>query len=224
MSAFSCEHLREVCLADARWTEEKERTDRALGVSHKRAAAAKSTRNRLNRGSLADNDFAKRFLHAEKLLCRRSVHLLDWNAAHRRDGFGDIFFSRFDDLLGVGLLPLLERLLELCGRKLYRLAVTRRRIEVACLHSRVLLALQRVNRLLPGSERLGPCGRTHPEARTCLVHRVDRLVYFGAMPFKICIVSATVGSSTCTDWKRRSSAASFSMDLWYSLSVVAPTH
>ena len=48
--------------------------------------------------------------------------------------------------------------------------------------------------------------------------------YFGAMPLRISTVSATVGSSTCTDWNLRSSAASFSIDLWYSFNVVAPTH
>jgi len=37
------------------------------------------------------------------------------------------------------------------------------------------------------------------------------------------MVSSTVGSLTSTGWKRRSSAASFSMYLRYSLSVVAPT-
>ena len=37
------------------------------------------------------------------------------------------------------------------------------------------------------------------------------------------IVSSTVGSPTITGWKRRSSAASFSMCLRYSSSVVAPT-
>src|SRR4051795_7112550 len=37
------------------------------------------------------------------------------------------------------------------------------------------------------------------------------------------IVSSTLGSSTYTGWKRRSSAASFSMCLRYSSSVVAPT-
>ena len=36
------------------------------------------------------------------------------------------------------------------------------------------------------------------------------------------MVSSTVGSSTCTGWKRRSSAASFSIYLRYSSSVVAP--
>ncbi len=36
------------------------------------------------------------------------------------------------------------------------------------------------------------------------------------------IVSSTVGSPTITGWKRRSSAASFSMCLRYSSSVVAP--
>ena len=44
------------------------------------------------------------------------------------------------------------------------------------------------------------------------------------MPFRISIVSSTDGSSTRTVWKRRSSAASFSMNFRYSLSVVAPTH
>ena len=38
------------------------------------------------------------------------------------------------------------------------------------------------------------------------------------------IVSSTDGGSTFTDWKRRSSALSFSMYLRYSLSVVAPMH
>ena len=37
------------------------------------------------------------------------------------------------------------------------------------------------------------------------------------------MVSSTDGSSTSTFWKRRSSAASFSMYLRYSSSVVAPT-
>src|SRR5438067_9277764 len=37
------------------------------------------------------------------------------------------------------------------------------------------------------------------------------------------MVSSTVGSSTITCWKRRSSAASFSRYLRYSSSVVAPT-
>ena len=36
------------------------------------------------------------------------------------------------------------------------------------------------------------------------------------------MVSSTVGSPTKTGWKRRSSAASFSMCLRYSSSVVAP--
>jgi hypothetical protein len=36
------------------------------------------------------------------------------------------------------------------------------------------------------------------------------------------MVSSTLGSPTVTGWKRRSSAASFSMYFWYSLSVVAP--
>ena len=38
------------------------------------------------------------------------------------------------------------------------------------------------------------------------------------------MVSSTVGSGTCTGWKRRSRAASFSMCLRYSSSVVAPMH
>ena len=42
------------------------------------------------------------------------------------------------------------------------------------------------------------------------------------MPFRISIVSSSVGSSTMTGWKRRSSAASRSMYLRYSSSVVAP--
>ncbi len=37
------------------------------------------------------------------------------------------------------------------------------------------------------------------------------------------IVASTDGSPTCTGWNRRSSAASFSMCLRYSSSVVAPT-
>ena len=46
--------------------------------------------------------------------------------------------------------------------------------------------------------------------------------YFSFNP-RIAIVSATDGSPTKTGWKRRSSAASFSMCLRYSSSVVAPT-
>src|SRR5438552_19100525 len=38
------------------------------------------------------------------------------------------------------------------------------------------------------------------------------------------MVSSTVGGSTITVWKRRSSAPSFSMYLRYSLRVEAPTH
>ena len=37
-------------------------------------------------------------------------------------------------------------------------------------------------------------------------------------------MSSTVGSSTSTGWKRRASAASFSIATRYSSSVVAPTH
>ena len=48
--------------------------------------------------------------------------------------------------------------------------------------------------------------------------------YFGRRPLRISIASSTLGASTFTCWKRRSSAASFSMYLRYSLSVVAPTH
>jgi hypothetical protein len=44
------------------------------------------------------------------------------------------------------------------------------------------------------------------------------------MPCRMSIVSSSVGWSTNTGWKRRSSAASFSMYLRYSLSVVAPMH
>ena len=47
--------------------------------------------------------------------------------------------------------------------------------------------------------------------------------YFSFSPRRIAIVSATDGSPTKTGWKRRSSAASFSMCLRYSSSVVAPT-
>jgi hypothetical protein len=46
--------------------------------------------------------------------------------------------------------------------------------------------------------------------------------YFSRRPRRIEIVSSTEGSSTTTGWKRRSSAASFSMYLRYSSSVVAP--
>ena len=42
------------------------------------------------------------------------------------------------------------------------------------------------------------------------------------MPARIWMVSSTEGSPTCTCWKRRSRAASFSMCFLYSLSVVAP--
>ena len=44
------------------------------------------------------------------------------------------------------------------------------------------------------------------------------------MPLRMSTVSTTLGASTLTVWKRRSRAASFSMYLRYSLSVVAPTH
>src|SRR5438876_582398 len=43
-------------------------------------------------------------------------------------------------------------------------------------------------------------------------------------PFRISIVSSTVGGSTITVWKRRSSAPSFSMYFRYSFRVDAPTH
>ena len=46
--------------------------------------------------------------------------------------------------------------------------------------------------------------------------------YFSLRPRRIEIVSSTVGSPTNTGWKRRASAASFSMCLRYSSSVVAP--
>mmetsp|Transcript_7070 Transcript_7070/g.20612 ORF Transcript_7070/g.20612 Transcript_7070/m.20612 type:complete len:493 (-) Transcript_7070:155-1633(-) len=48
--------------------------------------------------------------------------------------------------------------------------------------------------------------------------------YFGLRPVSMEAVSATDGSSTLTAWKRRSSAASFSMYLRYSAIVVAPMH
>ena len=47
--------------------------------------------------------------------------------------------------------------------------------------------------------------------------------YFSLMPRRIEIVSSTVGSLTKTGWNRRASAASFSICLRYSSSVVAPT-
>src|SRR5271157_2597747 len=46
--------------------------------------------------------------------------------------------------------------------------------------------------------------------------------YFSRSPRRIAMVSSTFGSPTNTIWKRRSSAASFSMYLRYSFSVVAP--
>ena len=46
--------------------------------------------------------------------------------------------------------------------------------------------------------------------------------YLSRSPLSISTVSSTEGSSTCTGWKRRSSAASFSMYLRYSFIVVAP--
>ena len=47
--------------------------------------------------------------------------------------------------------------------------------------------------------------------------------YFSRRPFKISSVASWLGSPTVTGWKRRSSAASFSMYLRYSFKVVAPT-
>ena len=47
--------------------------------------------------------------------------------------------------------------------------------------------------------------------------------YRSLRPRKIEIVSSTLGASTMIGWKRRSSAASFSMCLRYSVSVVAPS-
>src|SRR5215212_4216208 len=47
--------------------------------------------------------------------------------------------------------------------------------------------------------------------------------YRSLRPKRIATVSSTVGSSTSTGWKRRSSAGSFSTCLRYSSSVVAPT-
>ncbi len=46
--------------------------------------------------------------------------------------------------------------------------------------------------------------------------------YLSLSPLKIEIVSSTVGSSTFTGWKRRSSAGSFSIYFLYSFTVVAP--
>ena len=46
--------------------------------------------------------------------------------------------------------------------------------------------------------------------------------YQSLRPWRVSIVSSTVGSRTNTGWKRRSSAGSFSMFLRYSSSVVAP--
>src|SRR5207248_1789357 len=46
--------------------------------------------------------------------------------------------------------------------------------------------------------------------------------YRSFSPRRMATVSATLGSPTITGWKRRSSAASFSMCLRYSSSVVAP--
>ena len=46
--------------------------------------------------------------------------------------------------------------------------------------------------------------------------------YRSFSPRRIAMVSSTLGSPTKTIWKRRSSAASFSMYLRYSFSVVAP--
>ena len=56
--------------------------------------------------------------------------------------------------------------------------------------------------------------------------RMCTLWYFSKrslMPRRIEIASSSLGGSTTTGWKRRSSAASFSMYLRYSSSVVAPT-
>jgi len=44
------------------------------------------------------------------------------------------------------------------------------------------------------------------------------------MPLRISKVCSAFGGSTEIDWKRRSSAASFSMYLRYSSKVVAPMH
>ncbi len=46
--------------------------------------------------------------------------------------------------------------------------------------------------------------------------------YLSRKPRNISIVCITVGSEMNTGWKRRSSAASFSMCFWYSFRVVAP--
>ena len=46
--------------------------------------------------------------------------------------------------------------------------------------------------------------------------------YFSFIPLSMEIESSTLGSSTITVWKRRSSALSFSKYFWYSSKVVAP--
>ena len=46
--------------------------------------------------------------------------------------------------------------------------------------------------------------------------------YLGARPWRIFTESSMEGSFTVTGWNRRSRAVSFSMDLRYSLKVVAP--
>mmetsp|Transcript_14144 Transcript_14144/g.59839 ORF Transcript_14144/g.59839 Transcript_14144/m.59839 type:complete len:298 (+) Transcript_14144:1635-2528(+) len=48
--------------------------------------------------------------------------------------------------------------------------------------------------------------------------------YLSRRPWRMRIASSTDGSGTCTGWKRRSSAGSFSMCLRYSSMVVAPMH
>ena len=63
--------------------------------------------------------------------------------------------------------------------------------------------------------------RRRDERRVLDAHAVMDFVAL-LRPRRIAIVSSTVGSPTSTGWKRRSSAASFSMCLRYSSRVVAP--
>ena len=166
----------------------------------------------------------------------------------------DVVFGDDDLALFALLAPFGEDALELLLRLLLVVAQGGGFFEVLRLDRRLLAAADLFDLLLDVLDVRRPGHRADARARAGFVHDVDGLVRQEAAgeiavaeldapferligvarlvvrlvlrrrPLRIRMACSTLGASTFTCWKRRSSAASFSMYLRYSLSVVAPTH
>src|SRR5579885_1168559 len=241
---FSGERLCQFRLANAGWAEEEEGTDRASGVLQTGTRAANGTRNGADRLVLADDMLAQVLFQVTQVLTLALQHLAHRHTRPVLNDLGNML--RRDNQrhgsggLGAGLIELrlhLQLFLAHQGRLLVVFRVGGGFLP--CLDVRQF-RFQIGNQSRADNALLR---RLKAQSRGRFVHHIDGLVRQEAVVdvavgqldgsfnrfvgdahtvSSSSIGSSTVGSSSITGWKLRSSAASFSICLRYSSSVVAP--